>query len=180
MVRAAAVYGARLEPLSWPPGEYPSETAVDLNRWAAAAGGSDRLIATIRGVIDTVDPDLLITFDPRHGGSCHAEHRVVAALTLEALRRSGRRPMVLVSEGYSPPPRFQDPRLLSFDATVASRSTGTDAWGFITSNLSQHPSQITPGDLAAYTTVPAPLRRAYFLRGEGLVADSRYRVCPNP
>jgi LmbE family N-acetylglucosaminyl deacetylase len=180
MVRAAAVYNARLEQLTWPPGPYPSETQVDLTRWSTAAGGTDRLLATIRGVIDRVDPEVLLTFDPRHGGSCHAEHRVVAALTLEALRLSGRRPLVLVSEGSSPPPRFLDARLLQFDATTPSATTGTDAWGFVTMGLAQHPSQVTPAELSGFTNAPVPTRRVYFLRGDDVAADARYRVCSNP
>lgn len=179
MVQAAAVYGARLEQLSWPPGEYPSETRLDLTRWATAAGGGEQLLTALTRTLDATDPEVVITFDPRHGGSCHAEHRVVAALTLEALRRSGRSPLVLMSEGYSPPPRFHDERLLAFDATLPSATTGSDTWAFVGLGLAQHPSQVTPGELSGYRTLRAELRRAYFLRGE-LVADSRYQICANP
>lgn len=180
MVRAAAVYGARLVQLDWPPGPYPSETAVDLSRWGAAKGGTDGLVAAIRGVIDTAEPELIITFDPRHGSSCHAEHRVVSALAVSALRESGRTARVLFAEGYLPPPRFEDEKLLVFDATMPSSSSGSDAWRFVTMNLTVHPSQITPADLAAYERTPAVLRRVYLLDSDDARADPRYAVCANP
>jgi LmbE family N-acetylglucosaminyl deacetylase len=180
MVRAAALYGATLRQLAWPPGPFPSETAADLARWSASQGGAAALVVTLRTVIDETDPEVLITFDPRHGSSCHAEHRVVSGLALEALRQSGKQPLVLLSEGLNPPPRFSDQRLLQFDASIASRTTGSDAWAFVAANLALHPSQITPADVLPYANLPGPLRRLYFLSEPQPPPDSRYQFCPNP
>ncbi len=38
-------------------------------------------------VLTTVNPDVVLTFDPRHGVYCHPDHRAVGALTLSAAQQ---------------------------------------------------------------------------------------------
>ena len=58
------------------PNAHPSSV---LQRWnnEAARGGLINLNNVIAREIDRFHPDVILTFDPRHGTSCHAEHRAV-------------------------------------------------------------------------------------------------------
>jgi LmbE family N-acetylglucosaminyl deacetylase len=64
------------------PNEHPS---VVLQRWEnqAASVGLINLNNVIAREIDRFRPDVILTFDPRHGTTCHSEHRA----TGEAVRR---------------------------------------------------------------------------------------------
>ena len=43
------------------------------------------LISKIVGYIEIVHPDLILTFDPRHGTTCHPDHRAVATAVINAV-----------------------------------------------------------------------------------------------
>jgi LmbE family N-acetylglucosaminyl deacetylase len=53
--------------------------------WAKENGGRDALVAKFKSVMDAVKPDLVLAHDPRHGTTCHPNHRAVTLLMLEAL-----------------------------------------------------------------------------------------------
>ncbi len=181
MVAAAAVYGATVDQWTWTPGEFPGDSASVLNAWALSVGSGQGLLDAIAGVVETVQPDIIITMDPRHGLSCHAEHRVVSQLTLAAVNSTALRPTIYLGQGWSFPPPAMDATWLSYDASQPSSTTGADTWDFIRQNLLAHPSQVYPDEVAAVAQVPVVMRRMWVLPAANLQAnDARYDYCPNP
>ena len=177
---AAAIYGATLDLWRLSNGEFPGDTGTTRARWSADRGSEQALVDALVGVLDTVDPDLVLATDPVHGGSCHAEHRVVGQLLLRALERTSATPETYFAQGYGMPPRFSDARLLAFDASIGSDYTGADAWDFIRLNALTHPSQISMDGAEIFGGVSPRRRRVYFLRAEDVTLDDpEYLVCPN-
>lgn len=74
------------------------------------AGGREALVARFRRTLDEFRPDVVLGFDPRHGTSCHPNHRAVLQLAIEAIGGlpPERRPQVWLDSDYavpwSPPP----------------------------------------------------------------------------
>ena len=58
-----------------------------LANWATAAGSEQDLLAQL--VAEIAGAEAVVTFDPRHGDSCHADHRAAGALALAAVAEAG-------------------------------------------------------------------------------------------
>lgn len=58
-----------------------------LKAWDKSAGGHDALVSRMSSAIGRAQPDIVFTFDPRHGSSCHAGHRASAVLALDAIAK---------------------------------------------------------------------------------------------
>src|SRR5581483_10142548 len=91
MRNAAALYGANLIQWDLPDGSATQPEMV-LKVWAGISGGDNALIDRMASAILTVNPGIIFIFDPRHGTTCHSDHRAIAALTLSALNRLDLRP----------------------------------------------------------------------------------------
>lgn len=67
------------------PGSDSAQTT--LNRWAlqAADAGLVNLNNVVKLEIDKFVPDVILTFDPRHGTSCHPEHRAVGQAVIDGV-----------------------------------------------------------------------------------------------
>lgn len=179
MLAAGDALGGTVEQWRWPPGEYPGDPTMDLSRWATAAGSEAALVEAIGAVLDRVNPEIVVTLDPDHGASCHAEHRVVSRLLLAALDARGSTARVLFNEGVGLPPFVQDEDLLAYDASEPA-TTGEDTWGYLLLDLMAHRSQATPEEVAAFAATEARSRRLYFLdRADRAEGDPRYQRCPN-
>lgn len=141
----------------------------------------------IAGAIAASAPQVVVTFDPRHGSTCHPAHRALGSLVLDALARLG----------SSAPPAFlletrverlegaesvrfapfvpEDVRAFAFDATLARRgpAAGT-AWDFVIEDARAHPSQFDSAFLQALSVVPDSDREVRLLPGTDLGEDPRY------
>lgn len=95
----------------------------------------------IASVIAQVQPDVIYTFDPNHGSSCHPEHRLAARLTIEA---AGTIPVVMVESKLS----------LTAAATNAQAIDARRTWNWLIDDLNTHRSQFTPDDVAAIAAHP--------------------------
>ncbi|HEY0158945.1 MAG TPA: PIG-L family deacetylase [Thermoanaerobaculia bacterium] len=127
------------------------------------------LAETIARYIEAVRPELILTFDPRHGTTCHPDHREVGRLVLEAARRLTFAPEVYLLETLVtrtpglPVLRIASasPHALRFDA--ASR------WPEVARNMSFHPSQFDVNLTVAARNVPASERAVYLAPAETIL-----------
>ena len=191
MRSAAALYGGDV--VQWDLGDSTAAThdEVALN-WAQRVGGVDALVHQVRSAIEAVRPTVVVTFDPRHGTTCHADHRAVAALTVLALRQMGAAapPAWLAEVRFHIAPDESsigyvaavpaDPATQTFDAERATlRATGESAWRFLIATLHAHGSQFPPPKLAAFEAAPRTERSVTLLPLSSAVEDdARYSLCP--
>lgn len=137
--------------------------------WDLDAGGSPQLVVTIAGFIRAVAPELVLTFDPRHGTTCHPDHRAIAAVVLEAVKLLSEPPPVYLLETrlevdaqpFALRFRSAAPAAIRFDANEPLAATGGPAWNAIAADMARHPSQFDAAWLAAASNVPAPDRAVY-------------------
>lgn len=66
-----------------------NDAGLDRNiaEWAKDAGGRGQLVQRILRTLAEFKPDFLLGFDPRHGTTCHPNHRATVLLTLEAVEQ---------------------------------------------------------------------------------------------
>jgi LmbE family N-acetylglucosaminyl deacetylase len=182
MRAAARVYGARLVQGSLPDIFGPDPAAVR-RAWDAAEGSDDLLLDRLAGAIDSVAPRAIITFDQRHGTTCHNAHRAIGRLVLLALARLQQPPpevFLLESRVRIAPGgtsiRFSsavpgDPALLGFDANLALRPGPGTAWDFLLDDARRQPSQFDATFLASMADVPPAHRDVYLLPAAALATD---------
>lgn len=90
MVNAATLFGGKVEFLGLHDLFYSfneAGKARTIDEWSKASGGRDALVSRFEKIIRKQRPQMLFTFDPRHGSSCHASHMSTAQLVIEAVRR---------------------------------------------------------------------------------------------
>jgi len=141
----------------------------------------------IAGEIAASASQAVVTFDPRHGSTCHPAHRALGSLVLDALARLGSfAPTAFLLETrverleggeavrFSP---FvpEDSRAFAFDATLArgGAAAGT-AWDFVIGDARAHPSQFDPTFLQALSLVPDSDREVRLLPRPDFGEDPRY------
>lgn len=105
---SAANLNASHEFYGWREGIYNWNDAgvrSNLAALAAEADGHANLVARFRRTLDEFRPDVVLAFDPRHGTTCHPNHRAVVSLLLEAIDGlpEPRRPEVWLGSDYGVP-----------------------------------------------------------------------------
>ena len=187
MEAAAAALGAELVQWTLADGAGGDPQAVTA-AWAAQSGGEEAPIDRLAAAIGSAAPSAVLTFDPRHGSTCHPDHRALGSLALEALRRLGPAapPAWLVATrpdgsphgsfgGYLPAVAG-DQRLIHYDATRPLASAGGEAWGFVPRLAEIHTSQFPPAAVAALAAAPPARRRVHLLPAPAAsAADPAYQ-----
>ena len=199
MRAAAAFFGATLIQWELPDAPAPTPDGV-LKAWASRVGGDDALISTLASAIATAAPDVILTFDPRHGTTCHPDHRAIGALTLAALDRLKihpaasylQNPEVTAPFTYLVETRIQfgvnntpftfsvavpdDTRVRAYDANQPLSRLNNTAWEYLLRDVQTHSSQCSPADLAALRSIPSDARRVSVLPLASVAGteDSRY------
>lgn len=90
MAESAAALGGQVTFFGWEDAFYAFDQAGmerNIALWARDNGGRDALVSRIKKVIEDVQPDMIFSHDPRHGTTCHPNHRAVTLLMLEALEK---------------------------------------------------------------------------------------------
>lgn len=183
LAASAALFGATL--VHWDLGDGTSGDPLGvLDNWAAKAGGEDAIVQAVQQVIG--DAEHVVTFDPRHGDSCHADHRAAGALAIYAVSKLGQPVgMTLVASRQVTSPAVPDPAIASFDANRVLAATSAPAWSLLVQVLETHASQLTPDEVAEVQNVPPAFLRTYLLDLDDVVAndvvanDPHYAgVCP--
>ncbi|HBL27924.1 MAG TPA: hypothetical protein DD490_13885 [Acidobacteria bacterium] len=91
MIKSATALGGKVTFFGWEDAFYAFDQAGmerNIALWAKDNGGRDALVARFKGVIDAVKPGVIFSHDPRHGTTCHPNHRAVTLLMLEALNQT--------------------------------------------------------------------------------------------
>ncbi len=156
-----------------------SAKALDArNVWVATAGSEAALVERVARVIRDQRVDTIVTFDPRHGVTCHGEHRAAAALAVVAADAAGfpRARMLLVSSllltAESKPGTAC---LLGFRAPDAGDLTHSfgppPQWSRLGEVLRAHPSQFGAETVAAAERTPDALRTMWFRTGDTVGPD---------
>ena len=136
------------------------------------------LALTIARYIDAVHPELILTFDPRHGSTCHPDHRAVADTVLQAIPLVAFQPSVFLLETrvvIAP-----DPLSIRFrPATDAALRFNADneTWNAIAADMQQHRSQFGDALIAAVQSVPHA-DRAVFIAPWAEVLRDVVESCP--
>ncbi|MGC4090133.1 MAG: hypothetical protein QM756_20070 [Polyangiaceae bacterium] len=187
---AASTFGANLE--QWDLGNEAADTPEQaLANFAAHAGGVDALQARVRAFIEARNPDLLLSFDPRSGVTCHPDHRAAAALTLQAARQvsslSSARIWLLESKlssdstsadlsgaswvGFAPV--AQNASIDRFDASADA------SWRYLLADLGAHQSQFSNATVQLFTLAPTAARAVFLLPFDSAQeGNAAFDVCP--
>lgn len=166
MARSAALLNLRLTQWAF------SDVLTDVGAiWAAEAGGREVLVQRMRDVIEGERPDLILTFDPRHGTTCHPAHRELGRLVLE----TGAKNLFQVETAA----RFVG------DGFVLRNASPVHAWTYVANSDWQyvarvaeiHASQFTAAQVESLRTLPAEQRRVWFAPA-GAAIDTPLECAP--
>jgi LmbE family N-acetylglucosaminyl deacetylase len=113
----------------------------------------DDLPITIAKYIEAVHPDLILTFDPRHGTTGHPDHRATGAAVVEAVDDCTLVWLLETLVDTSPSLRFRPA------TNAAIRFEGS--WSAIIEDMQRHPSQFDARWIAAVQGVPESDRAVY-------------------
>jgi LmbE family N-acetylglucosaminyl deacetylase len=173
MRAAAALYRANLFQGMLPDVPGPDPVAVR-QAWNAEVGGRGELLDRLATAIASAAPRAVITFDPRHGSTCHSAHRAIGAMAIQALGRLHIPPpavFLLESRVRIAPggtsivfsKAVDSPSLLTFDVTKPRRGAPGTGWDYLLADAHVQPSQFDATFLASLEGVPNEARRVYLL-----------------
>ena len=143
----------------------------------AGPAWSPTAAATIAHHIEAFRPELILTFDPRHGTTCHPDHRETGRLVLEAVEGVTYAPQVYLLEtlvviGVEP---------LSIDFVPAlsavERFDATHTWHAVVEDMRRHPSQFDQQWVDAIENV-LPQNRAVYIAPAARVLQQTVGSCP--
>ena len=141
-------------------------------------GSAPDLVATVAGYIEAFHPTTVMTFDPRHGSTCHSDHRETGRVVLAAMERLSYSPDLLLLEtkaeiGGDPleirfAPAVEGAE--SFDANALLLPTREAAWEMIVEDMLRHPSQFDGAWIRAIERVPEEQRRVWYGPADAMLA----------
>ncbi len=191
MQRAAAVLGATVIQWDLPDVATGTPQAV-FDRWTARFGSAAAMQSAFLAAISQVRPEVVLSFDARHGSTCHPAHRASSAFAkmlldgavitssqlLLAETRFDIRPD-LSSIGYAPV--FLSDATQMYDGQTLLAGARKTAWEVMLDGLGAHESQFDARKLMAFAAAPAVQRRVFFLPADAALAapdDPRASICP--
>jgi len=163
---SASYFNAQLTHLDNPDG--------GADRWDA-----DALKQTIATIIKNAGADLVITFDPRHGSSCHPDHRKTAEIVLDAVKDIEIDLLeTRIIYDAQPFAIHFTPAGSATDGVV--RFTASDsAWQSMIDVMRLHPSQFDQSWIDAIESIPEIDRAVFLARSDvALRAASNIAGCP--
>lgn len=181
MRRSAELFGAGLHLWRLPDGGGPGG-------WSAAAGGRERLVGRIASFLRATAPDLVLTFDPRHGSTCHPDHRAAAEIALEAMAGLSRAPAVFLLETRvqisTDPLRYRlypaagaAAGVVGWDAGQRLVSPEVPGWRYLLETAEIHASQFAPAAIRALRRVPRKQRTVFFAPATSVLAADSVPGC---
>ena len=186
MKRVARSYGARLIHWTLPDGGALADGSAPV--WDAARGGHRGLIAAIGREIDAAGADVVLTLDPFHGSTCHADHRAVGSLVSEAVHSARSNATLFFLETRwevrtspltisSRPAAPASAGTFAFDANLPRGTPPRPAWNALIEDASRHPSQFDQEWLRALARVPAARRAIYLAPADLVVSSPEVHTC---
>ena len=177
---SAEFLGAELFLLSLPDGGGAAPPV-----WAPGTSGAADAVARLAAFLRAEAPEMVLTFDPRHGTSCHPDHRALADLVLQAAALVDPPPAVYLLETFveidaqAPAFRFAPaaPGTIAFDANEPLPAAEGPAWAAVESVMERHASQFDAAWRAAVWRVPEE-ERAVFLAPAAAILKRPVATCP--
>ena len=157
---ASELFGADLILLRYPNG--------------GAAWDGAEVAARVAGYIEAFHPDRILTFDPRHGTTCHPEHRATGQAVLDA--RLTYEPEIWLLETRLEVVASPFGLVFSSATPAAERFDATANWDAIAADMQRHPSQFSQEWIAAVQNVPVA-GRAVFLAPAASILQQPVNGC---
>lgn len=162
---------------------YADGGGVEPPQWATSGQPDPTTLVT--DLIAAVRPELILTFDPRHGTTCHPDHRAIASIVLNAVRRLPYTPQLYLLEtrvGIAAGLQTIEfstasPQAIRFDANQLLTFTGAPAWSSVIHDMERHPSQFDATWISAIERVPASQRAIYLAPAAAILAQP-VGACP--
>ena len=196
MQTAASHVPATLEQASLTAGLIGTGVTVQtvIDRWTielAAQGATFNSI--VANEIDTFRPDVILTFDPRHGSTCHVEHRAVGRAIREGVVAysggnfnksnlfiiTSHRVVTSTGVGLTPvaPTSLKSTVYSAMDMIPSKGKTG---WAYTIEDMGYHPSQFTSTDITNLTNAEALDKTTALAKGvdDYIDGDVDYNICP--
>lgn len=150
MARSAALLNLRLTQWSF------ADVFDAAGTWAEEAGDRATLVQDIGHIIAIENPDLILTFDPRHGTTCHPAHREVGRLVLE----TGAKNVMQIQTAA----RFAGNGFVLSNASPAQASVyvANADWEYAVRVAEIHASQFNAEQVESLRTLPLLQRRVWF------------------
>jgi LmbE family N-acetylglucosaminyl deacetylase len=125
----------------------------------------------VAGYIRATAPDLVLTFDPRHGTTCHPDHRAVGQIVLEATATMSPSPQVYLLESrvtfatqpFAPHFSPAIEGAIRFNANQSLSWSHDTAWQAVLDDMRRHPSQFDANWLMAIDDLSLDERAVYVL-----------------
>jgi LmbE family N-acetylglucosaminyl deacetylase len=173
MLAVAQFYRSSLTQMSLPnlayTSYYPAQQKLDLvsNTWLAYAGNLNNLVNPIRNQIRIRRPDVILTYDPRHGCTCHPEHRAAAILATYAaeLEQVPADHIYMVEfdlvnyPPWAPQVKAGAPVNYWHDANHLIPGLNKTGWIIMKEGLALHRSQYTSATINLFNSTPSNLRK---------------------
>lgn len=189
MKETAKFYNAILEKPNFEDSPAGSPEGV-LEAWNKSIGGGETLITSLSNYIKRINPDLIFTFDPRHGSSCHLDHRALGLVVTEVVNRvkgdlsTLYYPEAVWATGKASPTQAWagNEITMSQDQKVVIIHSA-DSWWALPKNLQLHPSQFSSQKndyIDAFSFAPDEFRISPILQATHLsMTDPYYQnLCP--
>lgn len=186
MQQSADYFGASLHQFDLGDSSAGSSSQVVAN-WISRLGGQFLAEARLSNLIRTIKPDAVITFDPRHGIYCHADHMATGVLTLGILQKIGfpKSKTFMVESKIAHGTREDGSPYAGFDKIVEDQNIididANNFWFHGLEVLSIHRSQFLPQEIAIIENAPMQFRKVHLIPlDKAETSKSQYEnLCPN-
>lgn len=153
MRRSSALLNAQL--LQW---SFPDVLTDVARAWESYGGSRKAVVEQLSAVIAQTAPDLILTFDPAHGSTCHPAHREIARLVLESTSAGVFHLSTVAhftSEGFV---------LENGAPGVASVFVANTDWNYAVNAAATHRSQLTDEEVESLRRLSDDQRRVWLIR----------------
>jgi LmbE family N-acetylglucosaminyl deacetylase len=184
MGRAATLFNAQLVIWNLPDGAGLADASAP--GWDALSGSHQALVTAISSFLAGVHPDMVLTFDPRHGSTCHPDHRATGRLLVEALSGDDGPALYLLESSVAVtdnPRRIvfsaaapDTPSLIRFDGRAPMRPDAT-GWDVLLEDMRCHPSQFDDAWLDAAAANPPEAQATFFGEATAMMAHDDVQPC---
>lgn len=158
-----------------------------LNAWdaEAAAFGLINMTNVIKAEIAKFNPNVILTFDPRHGTSCNPEHRAAGQAVINGVDAASftKSNVFLLTTRRIDPPGYSglipaapmDRFSAVYNANDYVPAKAMTGWAYLAYLMSIYPTQFPSGDITAVNSSPSVDRTTAFLPlDKYIINDQRY------
>lgn len=151
------------------------------SRWESE---DEDLSARLTTLIEDEQPDVILTFDPRHGSTCHPDHRAIGSIVIDAAA-SIMRPVLLLENRFHVSgdtvtitrANVDVSRLIYFNASRETEFGRVTYWSYVSTLATIYGSQFSH-ELVESLANTSPARQwLFFTAGSGISGFSGKGMC---